>query len=54
MAVTLTISETLDGTAIADSLATGGPAQTGMDLGSVSLIVLAAAGIIGILYLAFK
>lgn len=35
MTVSLTISETLDGTQIADSLATGGPAQTGMDLGSV-------------------
>lgn len=35
MAVTLTISETLDGAAVADALATPGPVNTGVDFGSV-------------------
>lgn len=35
MAVSLTISETLDGAAVADALATPGPVNTGVDFGSV-------------------
>ena len=35
MAVTLTVSETLDGAAVADVLATPGPVNTGVDHGSV-------------------
>lgn len=35
MAVTLTVSETLDGAAVADALATPGPANTGVDFGAV-------------------
>ena len=36
MAVTLTVSETIDGAAVADALATPGPANTGVDFGSVT------------------
>jgi hypothetical protein len=36
MAVVLTISETLDGAQVADALATPGPANTGVDFGSVT------------------
>lgn len=36
MPVALTISESIDGTQIADTLATSGGGQTGMDLGSVT------------------
>lgn len=35
MAVTLTVSETIDGAAVADALATPGPVNTGVDFGSV-------------------
>ena len=35
MSVILTVSETLDGSAVADALATPGPANTGVDFGSV-------------------
>lgn len=35
MSVTLTVSETLDGAAVADALATPGPSNTGVDFGSV-------------------
>lgn len=35
MAVVLTVSETLDGSAVGDALATPGPANTGVDFGSV-------------------
>jgi hypothetical protein len=35
LSVTLTISETMDGSAIADALATPGPVNTGVDFGSV-------------------
>lgn len=35
MSVVLTISETLDGAAVADALATPGPVNTGVDFGSV-------------------
>lgn len=35
MSVVLTVSETLDGSAVADALATPGPVNTGVDFGSV-------------------